>query len=78
MAGCRCCICKADVSAQDARGFDPCALIIVASWSKPSTAQREQQFFCHFECFRKMLNDDGDLYIMDPEFEPNVAIDPDE
>jgi hypothetical protein len=26
-----------------------------------------------FECFRRILNDDGNLYIMDPEFSPNVG-----
>jgi len=79
MNGYQCCICKAEVgSGKDARGFDPCALIVVAGWAKAPEEQREQQFFCHFECFRRVLNDDSNLYIADPDFSPNVVIDDDE
>jgi hypothetical protein len=61
-----CCFCKAEIGAdKDSLHFDPCGLIIIARWAKPQPMQREQQFWCHFECFRKMLNDDPHLYIMD-------------
>ena len=65
----QCCFCKATVGAEEGpRGFDPCSVIIVASWAKPRAEQREQQFFCHFECFRQVIDDDGNLYIMEPDF----------
>jgi len=67
----QCCLCKEGIDPGDALGFDPCALIIVASWAKQQTEQRMQQFFCHFECFRRAVGA-SDLYITDPDFEPNV------
>lgn len=72
----QCCLCKKSIGPgeEGPRGFDPCALIIVASWAKAQEEQREQQFYCHFECFRQTLNDDGNLYIMDPDFSPNVGL----
>jgi hypothetical protein len=33
--------------------------------------QREQTFWCHFECFRRLVGDDGVLYIKDADFSTN-------
>jgi len=49
-------------------GFDPCAVILVASWGDKEN-EREQQFFAHADCFRKS-GPGTELYILDPDFEP--------
>jgi hypothetical protein len=48
--------------------------VIVASIDKEWREQKEQTFYCHFECFRKLIGDDGVLYIMDPDFSTNGEI----
>jgi hypothetical protein len=64
-----CCICKDTVSSErKSSTLDPCALVIVSNIDQPRENQKEQQFFCHFECFRKLVNRDGVLYIMDSDF----------
>jgi hypothetical protein len=61
-----CCICKNTVSSEGgAELLDPCALILVSNIDQSREYQKEQQFFCHFECFRKLVNNDGIMYIMD-------------
>lgn len=69
----QCCICKETVSSkQTTSHLDPCALVVVSNIDKPQNNQKEQQFFCHFECFRKTINNDDNLYIMDDDF-PTMA-----
>ena len=65
-----CCICNQAMpsSGPQEHELDPCALIIVAHIDKEWRDQKEQEFFCHFECFRRLLNDDGSLYIKDADF----------
>jgi hypothetical protein len=64
-----CCICKETVSSgRESSTLDPCALVVVSNIDQPRESQKEQQFFCHFECFRKLVNRDGVLYIMDSDF----------
>ena len=61
-----CCICKKTVSGESrASLLDPCALILVSNIDQPRESHKEQQFYCHFECFRKLVNNDGIMYIMD-------------
>ncbi len=72
----RCCICKegikfeidSEAKAINLDGFDPCILVIVTSGFGPRDLQREQEFPCHMECFRKVVGDDY-LYIIQPDFE---------
>lgn len=40
--------------------------------------QKEQQFFCHFECFRRLVTNDGVMYIMDSDFSTVGEIQEDE
>jgi hypothetical protein len=65
----RCCICRETVSSEE-KSFhlDPCSLFIISNIDEPRDNQKEQEFFCHFQCFRKMVNDDGSLYIMEEDF----------
>ena len=68
-----CCICKETVSGESrASLLDPCALILVSNIDQPRENHKEQQFYCHFECFRKLVNRDGVMYIMDEGF-PTVG-----
>lgn len=67
----QCCFCGETVSDANrgSAGLDPCALIVVANWSMPLEKQKEQQFFCHLDCFRRALGDQsGNLEIADPDF----------
>jgi hypothetical protein len=50
--------------------LDPCALVIVGHADKEWRDQKEQTFYCHFECFRRLLGD-GVLYINDADFATN-------
>jgi hypothetical protein len=45
----------------------PCALIVVSNIDKDRNDQKEQEFYCHFGCFRRLVNNDGILYIMEPD-----------
>ncbi len=70
-AGALCCICKegidfeidADGVATNPTGFDPCTLGIVTNGLGERDGQREQWFYCHMECFRRMVNSDELMYI---------------
>ena len=68
-----CCICKGSVShaGPHEHQLDPCALVIVGHADKEWRDQKEQTFYCHFECFRKLVGDDGVLYIKDADFSTN-------
>lgn len=76
-AGAHCCICKegiefevdADNVAINPTGFDPCGLGFVTNVFGPRDGQREQWFYCHAECFRKVVNDKSIMYILEPGFE---------
>jgi hypothetical protein len=61
----KCCICNEGIGedAQKAHPFDPCAIILVGNWSKEREEQKAQQFFCHLECFRKLVEPLSSLYI---------------
>jgi hypothetical protein len=66
----QCCICKNTTSGIElsTTALDPCALILISNIDQPREKQKEQQFFCHFDCFRKLVNNDGIMYIMDSDF----------
>lgn len=71
--GYECCICKETAPHEGgASPLDPCALILVSSVGEPRDRHKEQVFYCHFECFRRLVNDDGILYITEPDF-PTVG-----
>jgi len=71
-----CCICKQgivfEVDAENIaihpEGLDPCALTLVTNVFGPRADQREQEFPCHIECFRRIVNDDSLMYILEPDF----------
>lgn len=72
-----CCLCKkgiefeidAEGEAINPTGLDPCALVLVTNVFGPRADQREQDFLCHMVCFRKIVNDDSIMYILEPDFE---------
>ena len=75
IAGARCCICKEGIDfevgpdniAINPAGFDPCGLGLVTNAFGPRSEQKEQWFYCHAECFRKMVNDDSIMGILEPD-----------
>lgn len=69
----QCCICKETVSSEDKSShLDPRALLVIGNIEQSRSNQKEQEFYCHFECFRKLVKDDGNLYIMEDDF-PTVG-----
>jgi hypothetical protein len=69
-----CCICKETVASGELAGsnLDPCELLLIVNFDKPREEHKEQSFFCHFECFRTLVNNDGIMCIMDDDF-PTVG-----
>jgi len=54
-------------------GLDPCALHLVAHIDKPNHMQKEQTFFCHFDCLRTRSEiHPANFYISEPDF-PTVG-----
>lgn len=51
--------------------LDPCLIVLVAHYDREWSEQKEQQFWCHFDCFRRLTNEDGVMYIMQPDFATN-------
>jgi hypothetical protein len=56
------------VRGEQAHPLDPCGLVIVGHIDREWRDQKEQTFYCHFECFRHLIGDDGILYIKDADF----------
>jgi hypothetical protein len=53
----QCCLCGDGIekSAEGDGQVDPCAIVLIANWSKPEAEQASQQFFCHLACFKKTV-----------------------
>ena len=65
----RCFVCKQRIQQY---GLDPCAVLLVTNAYGPRDLQREQEFPCHLECFRQVLNEDKIFEIANPDY-PNVG-----
>jgi len=63
-----CCICKETIE-KDV--FDPCSLVLITNSDMEWPDQKEQTFFCHMGCFRRVVNDDNILYILEADFPAN-------
>ncbi|WP_395142120.1 hypothetical protein [Armatimonas sp.] len=68
-----CYICKGSVPhfGPHEHELDPCALVIIGHADKEWRDQKEQTFYCHFECFRRLVGDDSILYIKDDDHSTN-------
>ncbi|MDZ4688807.1 MAG: hypothetical protein SH850_27345 [Planctomycetaceae bacterium] len=68
-----CVICKGSMpfDGPQAHRLDPCGLVVVGNADRDWRDQRDQTFWCHFECFRRLVGDDGVLYIKDADFATN-------
>ncbi len=62
----QCILCRQGITADEP--LDPCALVLVAHFDRPRDQQKEQTFYCHAQCFRRAANQDGLLYILEPDF----------
>ncbi|MBV9216711.1 MAG: hypothetical protein JO053_11090, partial [Acidobacteria bacterium] len=40
---------------------------VIAHINKKYEDRKEEEFYCHFECFRRLVNDDGIMYIAEPD-----------
>ena len=74
----QCCICKETVTKDTVSPLDPCSLVLVSNIDLPRDVQKEQEFFCHRECFRRLINNDSLLYIMESDFATIAEIKADE
>ena len=71
----QCCFCGLGVSANEKSSeLDPCSIILIGHYERPQAEQKEQQFFGHFECFRKSIKDESYLYINEPDFPTNSDV----
>ncbi len=52
--------------------LDPCGRVVMANADCEWRDQREQTGWCHFECFRRLLDDDGVPYIKEADFQRRV------
>jgi hypothetical protein len=68
----QCCICKETVEREETSRLDPCGLVLTANFDSPRPEQKEQTFYCHFECFRSLVRSDDWFYISEPDF-PTVG-----
>lgn len=57
----QCFICKKSISKE--HSLDPCSVIIFSDIDKDELDQKSQTFFCHYNCFRRIHNDDSTLYL---------------
>jgi hypothetical protein len=69
-SGYHCVICKGSmpIDGSQSHRLDPCVLAVVANADCEWREQREQTFWCHFECFRRLVDDDSVLYIKEADF----------
>lgn len=63
----QCCICKQKITSEDKRRneHNPCALTVTTNWDGNVMEQKEQIFFCHFDCFKTFYGDDSAFYLQD-------------
>jgi hypothetical protein len=61
-----CCFCKEAIEPgrPESVGLDPTALVVISNVDQEPEGQHQQQFWCHFGCFRRLINDDSLLHIM--------------
>ena len=57
----QCFICKEGILKD--HPLDPCSVAIDTNCDKDDFDQRSQVFFCHYQCFRQIHNDDDTLYL---------------
>lgn len=58
----QCCFCGESIESNQ---VDVTGLIVVSNWDKNQNLQKEQQLFCHMECFKNKLAKNVILYIED-------------
>lgn len=62
---CQCFICKQTIltDRKKKNDLDPCAVTIFTNADEDIKDQKSQTFFCHYDCFRRVNNDDSVLYL---------------
>ncbi|MGO4698165.1 hypothetical protein AB4Z50_28180 [Paenibacillus sp. 2TAB26] len=61
----KCCICKQKITLEDKmmNNNNPCSLKITTNYDSTSMEQKEETFFCHFQCFKEFYGDDSTFYL---------------
>lgn len=74
-----CVICQKPVEDGEPGSFnlDPCGLMILTNLDKDRRQRREQEFFVHFDCFRKVVADQDALNIKDAAYWTNGQVEAD-
>ena len=54
-----CCFCDKSIESDN---IDVCSVIVITNWDKNDEQHDEQQFFCHFNCFKNKLHNNIPLY----------------
>jgi hypothetical protein len=64
-----CCFCNDTVSSTErSHALDPCALVLVGHIDQDYEDRKEQEFYCHFECFSRLVKAKGLMYIAESYF----------
>lgn len=65
-----CFICKQPIPhvSDPERPLDPCLAVLVSNINLDRREQKEQEFPCHFECFRRLVGDDSLMVIAEPDY----------
>lgn len=51
--------------------LDPCASVLIGHSDREWEHQKEQTFFCHANCFGRIVGGDRFMHIMEPDFGTN-------
>lgn len=72
----QCCICKKPMSTtgENTHSLDPCSLVLFGHADREWREQKEQTFYCHIECFRRIVNDGGVMQILEPDYSTHGEI----
>jgi len=53
----QCCLCGKAIAGHESGGhdLDPCAVLVIGNWRQSSEHHVERQYFCHIECFKRIV-----------------------
>ena len=58
----QCCFCGDNIDSDSQ--LDPCGIVIYTNIDKGECEQREQMFFCHYECFRDVMDSGTRIHLV--------------
>lgn len=62
----RCIFCWLEIKPKLKHKLDPCALVLMSSTDEAKANRKEQEFYCHLDCF-KNVTDSQNIYILEDD-----------